>query len=194
MSEGVPQDDGDSEDTAAMAALAAGDDSALARLAARWAGRLTAFLTRLTGDPATADDLAQETFVRIFRSRATWRHGARFHPWLFSIAANLARRHHRFRRRHPEVLQAEPSPGEADPAPDPAAAAAAAERAAAVRSAVLALPHDLRAAVILTTWESMTQADAAEALGVTTKAIEHRTAKARELLRRRLTPWLETGA
>ena len=194
MSPGLPPEDGDTEDTAAMAALAGGDDAALARLTARWAGRLTAFLTRLTGDPATADDLAQETFVRIFRARSSWRPGARFNPWLFSIAANLARRHHRFRRRHPEILQAEPSLGEVDPAPDPAVAATSAERAAAVRAAVLTLPHDLRAAVILTTWEGMTQADAAEALGVTIKALEHRTAKARELLRRRLASWLETGA
>ena len=58
-----------------------------------------AFCRRLTGAHQSADDLAQETFVRIYQHRARFRAGARFSTWMFQIALNLARSRARWRRR-----------------------------------------------------------------------------------------------
>jgi RNA polymerase sigma factor (sigma-70 family) len=114
------------------------------------------------------------------------------------IAANLARNHHRWRTRHPNVsLDAESgatgvSIGDVLPASDPApdSAAVATERAAAVRAAVERLPSDMREVVILCEWEDLSAAEAAAILGTTPKAIDNRLYRARNLLRDRLKKWL----
>jgi len=183
-----PQDDGPS-DTALMDALAAGHDHALDALMERWAPRIHAFLLRMTGSPTHAADLAQETFVRIFLRRSSWKQGSAFQPWILQIAGNLARNHFRWSSRHPsdagDSLETLP-----DQSADPATAAELADRASAVRHAVLALPPDLREAIILTTYEGLTHEEAAAAAATSPKTIEHRVRRARDLLRRNLAPWI----
>jgi RNA polymerase sigma-70 factor (ECF subfamily) len=171
-----------------MARLAAGEDRALDELMARWSARLISFLVRLTGDHATACDLAQETFVRIYQSRDRFRSGGTFGAFLFQIAANLARNHARWRHRHPEVsMEEEPMPEPADDAHGaPDRVAESDETAAAVRSAVLALPEDLRQPLVLSVYEGRNQDEIAEILGCTRKAVEMRVYRARQILRGQL--------
>jgi len=83
----------DARDRADMERLAAGQDAALNDLMERHATRLFHFLCRMVGNEDDANDLAQETFVRVFRARASFRTGEKFSTWLFTIAANLARNH-----------------------------------------------------------------------------------------------------
>ena len=91
-----------------MERLAAGHDAALNDLMERHATPVFHFLCRMVGNEDDANDLAQETFVRVFRARASFRPGEKFSTWLFTIAANLARNHFRWRSRHPNVsLEAE---------------------------------------------------------------------------------------
>lgn len=183
-----PQDEGPI-DTDLMDALASGHDDALNRLMERWAPRIHAFLLRMTGNPTLAADLAQETFVRLFLRRSSWQPGSAFQPWILQIAANLARNHFRWSSRHPtetgDSLETLP-----DPAADPATAAELSDRASAVRSAVLALPPELREAMVLTTYEGLTHQEAAAAADTSPKTIEHRVRRARDLLRRSLAPWI----
>jgi RNA polymerase sigma-70 factor (ECF subfamily) len=183
-----PQDEGPT-DTGLMDALASGNDHALDPLMERWAPRVHAFLLRMTGNPTHAADLAQETFVRLFLRRSSWNKGSAFQPWILQIAANLARNHLRWSSRHPsdsgDSLDTLP-----DHSADPATAAELADRASAVRSAVLALPTDLREAIILTTYEGLTHQEAAAAADTSPKTIEHRVRRARDLLRRSLAPWI----
>jgi RNA polymerase sigma-70 factor (ECF subfamily) len=73
-----------------MARLQAGDEAALGELLERWRGRLFAFLARRTGATA-AEDLFQETWLRVVRARASYDPGRRFSTWLFQIANNLCR-------------------------------------------------------------------------------------------------------
>ena len=189
----------DARDRADMEYLIAGRDAALNDLMERHATPVFHFLCRMVGNEDDANDLAQETFVRVFRARASFRTSEKFSAWLFTIAANLARNHFRWRSRHPNVsLEAEI--GEAEqktlgstlPSNDlaPNEQALTAERAEAVRTAVSKLPEDLREAIVLCEWEELSVADAAAILETTPKAMESRLYRARQILRERLKQWL----
>jgi RNA polymerase sigma-70 factor (ECF subfamily) len=185
-------------DRADMERLAAGHDAALSDLMDRHATPLFHFLCRMLGNEDDANDLAQETFVRVFRARVSFRTNEKFSTWLYTIAANLARNQFRWRSRHPNVsLEAEtPETGQTldsmIPAggPAPHEQALATERAAAVRAAVGKLPEDLREAIVLCEWEERSVAEAAVILETTPKAVESRLYRARQILRERLKSWL----
>jgi len=138
----------DARDRADMERLIAGHDAALNDLMERHATTVFHFLCRMVGSEDDANDLAQETFVRVFRSCKSFRVNEKFSSWLFTIAANLARNHFRWRARHPtlsldaENAETEQTLGSTLPASSPAPndEALAAERAAAVRLAVSKLP------------------------------------------------------
>jgi len=186
----------DVEDAADMARLAAGHDVALDALMERHAGPVFGFLCRFVQDEESANDLAQETFVRIYRHRGEFRAGQRFSPWLFTIAANLARNHLRSRSRRPEVPLEDPAhpvklPADFRPSPDEEAQQV--ERWAAVRTAVAELPPELREAVALCELDDRPLAEAALVTGTTVKAIESRLYRARQQLRQRLARWLATA-
>ena len=189
---------GDALDRADMARLAAGQDAALNDLMERHATPVFHFLCRMVGNEDDANDLAQETFARVFRAAASFRPGEKFSTWLFTIAANLARNHFRWRSRHPNVsLEAETGDSEQSlgstlPANEPAPneQALAAERAEAVRVAVGKLPEDLREAIVLCEWEELSVAEAAKILETTPKGVESRLYRARQILRERLKAWL----
>ncbi len=188
----------DTQDRADMERLTAGHDAALNDLMERHALPVFHFLCRMAGNEDDANDLAQETFVRVFRARASFRPGEKFSTWLFTIAANLARNHFRWRSRHPNVsLEAETGDtgqtlGSTLPASDPAPSeqALVTERARAVRAAVAKLPEDLREAMVLCEWEELSMAEAAAILETTPKAVESRLYRARQILREKLKSWL----
>ena len=83
---------GEAQELEAMRLLAEGNDAALNALMEDWSPRVTAMLYRMTGNPAVASDLAQETFVRLYQTCRRFRPGNATRPfstWLFGIAANL---------------------------------------------------------------------------------------------------------
>jgi RNA polymerase sigma-70 factor, ECF subfamily len=190
--------DGDAHDRTDMERLVAGHDAALNDLMERHATPVFHFLCRMLGNEDDANDLAQETFVRVFRARDSFRINEKFSTWLYTIAANLARNHFRWRSRHRNVSLEAESPetgqtlGSTLPASEPAPneQALAAERAAAVRGAVGRLPEDLRAAMVLCEWEERSVGEAAAILETTPKAVESRLYRARQILRERLKSWL----
>jgi len=188
----------DAQDRADMQRLASGHDAALNDLMERHAQPMFHFLYRMLGNEEDANDLAQEAFVRVFQHRANFKPDARFSTWLYTIAGNLARNHHRWRSRHPNVSLDAPTseseqtlseilPGK-DASPDYEAAKA--ERGQAVRAAVDMLPPEMREAIILCEWEELTMNDAAEVLSTTAKAVESRLYRARKLLRESLAAWV----
>jgi RNA polymerase sigma-70 factor (ECF subfamily) len=186
--------DADAHDHADMERLAAGHDAALNDLMERHGTPLFHFLSRMVGNEEDANDLAQETFVRVFKSRHSFRRGEKFSTWAYTIAANLARNHFRWRSRHPNI-SLETETGESEktlasslPAndPPPNEQTVAAERATTVREAVSKLPEDLREAIVLCEWEERSVAEAAAILAATPKAIESRLYRARQILRQQL--------
>ena len=179
-------------DEALMARLGAGHDSALNPLIERWEIPLRRFLFRYLQNEAEATDLAQEVFVKVYQNRHRFAAGVQFSPWLFTIAANLARNQARWRRRHPTESFGEdgPSSWENETALrddlTPADRADAGERSRAVRDAIAELPPDLRTAVLLFEYERMPQAEIGKVLACSPKAVETRLYRARQALRKSL--------
>ncbi|MBL9139827.1 MAG: RNA polymerase sigma factor [Verrucomicrobiales bacterium] len=195
-------------DRADMDRLVAGQETALNRLMERHGGRLYAYLVRLLQDEGEAEDLAQETFVRIYEHRTRFDHKGSFRTWMFAIAGNLVRDRFRWRMRHPETPLETPTddlpagpvhdarhPNLTDPQRSPDAAALGVERVQAVQEAIAALPPDLRMPLLLAEFEERSHAEIATILECTPKAVEMRLYRARLQLRQHLHRWLaeETG-
>jgi RNA polymerase sigma-70 factor (ECF subfamily) len=182
-----------------MARLRDGDDLALNELMARWQQPLASYLMRFCGNEATALDLAQDTFVRVYEARARYDTRGKFATWLYTIAGNLARNSHRWQQRHPSVSLDAPSDENGgtlathlpDAAPAPDESADADERAHAVRAAIAELPEDQRTIVLLSEYEDRSHADIAAVLTCTPKAVETRLYRARQTLREKLSRWLK---
>jgi RNA polymerase sigma-70 factor (ECF subfamily) len=194
---GTDKVDTTEQDLADMKRLAAGHDAALDGLMERHAGHLFQFLFRMVGDEEEANDLAQESFVRVYRHRQNY-NGGKFTTWLYTIAGNLARGEFRRRSRHPNVSlewESEISGGKlADTLPDrgssPSENLEAGERNRAVREAVDALPVELKEAIVLCEWQELSAAEAASVLNTTSRGIESKVYRARKLLREALGKWI----
>lgn len=185
------------DDTELMRRVQTGDEAALGTLMQRWELPVKSVIGRLVFNTSEAEELAQETFVRLWQQREKFRREAAFRPWLFSIAINLARNRLRWWRRRPGVALEDwnevekPAAGESHLEGELAAARLERqERGAAVREAVAALPADLREALVLFEYEGWSHAEIATALGCSTKAVETRIHRAREKLRKPLAKWL----
>ena len=179
-------------DAADMARLCAGGSEALDALMQRHQTRLLHWLIRLTGSEASAEDTAQDSFVRVFEKRHQFKPGAKFSNWLYTIAANLVRDAKRSEARHPHLsLESASSAGGndalsnrlVDSAPDPAQACETEERALAVRHAIAVLAEDMRIALTLAEYEDCSMADIAEITRSSIKAVESRLYRARKELR-----------
>ena len=172
-------------DHAAMARLCAGDDLALNEIMERWKRPLTSYLCRWIGHEHEAVDLAQETFVRIYENRRTYRPDGKFSSWLWTIAANLARNQKRWHARHPQVpLELEPDLPAAASTPDQSILQR--ELTRRIQAAVQELPGDLRTAFLLFESEGQTYDDIAVIAGCSRKAVETRLYRARHMLREKL--------
>lgn len=173
-------DESETSDDSLILRLAGGDDTAFALLLDRHLGMIHRLAWRLLGDRAEAEDVAQESFLRLWNNAAAWRVGeAGLKSWLYRVAFNLC--HDRLRRRR-LVLMDEP-PESVDPAPRPGEAMVEDERGAAVRRALDSLPERQRAALILSYYEEMSQAEAARLLEISEEALESLLARGRRKLR-----------
>jgi RNA polymerase sigma factor, sigma-70 family len=184
----------DALDRQDMERLASGHDTALNDLMTRHAQWLFHYLIRQLRDESDAEDLAQETFVRVFQHRQKFNPTHRFSTWLYTIATNLVRDRQRWRTRHPQVsLDAENESTGGDlkdklptTGATPEEKLIGGERAAAVRAAIAKLPEDLRTVILLFEYEEQSQQEIAAVLNCTPKAVEMRLYRARQELRERL--------
>lgn len=177
------------DDPELMRRVQAGDTAAFGRLMDEWELPVKRLLARLVQNAADAEELAQETFVRVWRQRARYRTDAPFRPWLFAIALNLGRNRLRWWRRRPQVsLEAwTEAGGEArSEQPEASELLERRERMDAVRAAIAALPAGLREVIVLFQYEELSQREIALAVGLTEKAVESRLYRARSELRARL--------
>jgi RNA polymerase sigma-70 factor, ECF subfamily len=183
----------DIPDSDLMSRLANGEDDALDALMRRWGDRVISFLYRMTGRRDVAADLAQETFVRLYQARSRYKPSGNFSTWLFAIATNLGRNHARWLRRHPTVSMddgecaassAITEPQDTAHAPD--GMAIGNEITQTVNQAIMDLPLDLREALTLFIHEDLGHAEISNILGCSTKAVETRIYRARQILKQRL--------
>ncbi|HVW36656.1 MAG TPA: sigma-70 family RNA polymerase sigma factor [Pirellulales bacterium] len=181
-----------------------GSAAAFEELMLRYQSRLVTVLEHLVGRRGQAEDLAQEVFLRVYRSRERYTPGARFSTWLFTIANNVAlnAKRSRSRRREVNVKPAESGALGAAPLEQMVQAASGqmptrqldkAELRDVVRLAISTLSERQRMAVLLSKFEEMSYADIGAAMDMTPQAIKSLLSRARENLRTALEPYLERG-
>lgn len=141
-----------------------GDTAALAALYRAFAPPVRAYLRRLLGDDAAADDVLHETFLQLLEGRGRYRAQGRFRPWLFAVAANAARDHRR-RLGSRERLAGHLSAHEQPPAPAPDEALARGEILRLVESLLDDLPPDYAAAFHLRVREGFSYREIAAMTG-----------------------------
>ncbi|MFP6630520.1 MAG: sigma-70 family RNA polymerase sigma factor [Myxococcota bacterium] len=179
------------EDIELMLALGRGDDAAFDVLFSRWGGRLVGYLQRMVSDLATAEELAQEAFLRVYRAREGYAAASRFSTWLYRIATNLAlnelRRPAR-RRPHASTDDEEAPLTLVSPGPGPESSAEARLAVGDLSTELERLPERQRMALWLSAVEGQSYAEVAEALGTTDKSVKSLVHRARSTLAARLTP------
>ena len=170
-------------DDALMRRVGAGDAGAFQMLVDVHAKRPHRIAWRMLGDASEAEDVAQEAFLRLWKDAPRWNaQGSGVGAWLARVATNLCL--DRLRRR--ARLSDEEVPDRADPAPLADEAIGAGQDRTRVRVALDALPERQRAAVVLTYYEDLPNAEAAAVLDMNIKAFESLLLRARHALKERL--------
>ena len=139
---------------------------------------------RFLGDATAAEDVAQDVFLQLFRSAATYRPKASFTTWLYTITRNACYSELRRRGRKP-LLFDEQAAGD-PPAPDTPDSLEQAELQRAVKSAIASLPQGQRMAVILRRYEQLSYEQIAEVMGATESAVKSLLHRSRETLKEKL--------
>lgn len=182
-SEGVGAPDAGEADGTLMQRVAEGDADALAIIADRHTPMLFGIAWRMQGDAAEAEDVVQEVLVKVWVSAKGWSPvGGGLGGWLRRIATNLCLD----RKRRTKFVADGEVPDRADDTPAADAIIDEQRRAAGIASAMQQLPDRQRAAIVLTYYEGVSNAEAAAALGVGVKALESLLVRARQGLSRSL--------
>jgi RNA polymerase sigma-70 factor (ECF subfamily) len=188
-------------DVRLMVQVRADVPGAFEALVDRYQNRLVGILFHLVGSRDEAEDLCQEVFLRVYKARKGYRPKAKFATWLFTIANNLALNHLRGKGRNPSpagggttVSQSlSPMAKLEGREGTPSAQMRQAELSDLVREALEVLNEDQKMAVLLNKFEEMSYAEIAAIMGRSPAAIKSLLARARNQLRERLEPYLQTG-
>jgi RNA polymerase sigma-70 factor (ECF subfamily) len=183
----------DAEDQEAIRAVRAGDREAFRRLVDRHSGSVFNLAYRMTGNAADAEDLTQESFLQAFARLQDFRLGARFHPWIYTIALNLCRSHLRRRSlsrwlwpaRSDEPARSAPREPPAR-SPDPEQELLAREAELRLRGAIQGLPARYREVFVLRQAQGLSYEEIASVLGLPLGTVEVRLFRARRRLLRSL--------
>lgn len=177
-------------DLSLVQALLLGEDKALNVLMDRHREGLFRFVLRHVHNEADALELAMETFVRAYFNIGKFRPAAKFATWLYHIALNLCRDHLRSRAHRDSLqtasidslIQEGEDPGMVVTARGPNHKTERREELEALEKAISELPEELKNPFILTVLEDRPQAETAELLGISLKAVEMKVYRARKLL------------
>ncbi|HUJ32020.1 MAG TPA: sigma-70 family RNA polymerase sigma factor [Candidatus Acidoferrum sp.] len=182
-------------DVQLMLDVKAGDDESFALLLRRYRTPLVNFLYRMVRDTATAEDLAQEVFLRVYRARKQYSPSAKFTTWMFRIATNLALNSIRDNRYH-QMETSIDAPADEDSAPLELPARemridehmVERDRSDFIRRVVSSLPEKQRVAVLLHKYEEMDYGEIAKILDCSESALKSLLFRAYETLRVQLAP------
>jgi len=188
--------------TALMLRVRDGDAAAFAELVAAWQDRLVTLFLHHTGDHATAEDLAQEVFLRVYRARASYLPTAKFTTWIHTIANNVSSdlRQRAYRRRERGVPVTAAASSSAIGLDHLAVAASGlmpsrladhGELKAVVQEAIAALPDRQRMAVLLAKFEQCSHEEIAAAMQLSVPAVKSLLFRARDQLRSTLAAYME---
>ena len=175
-----------------------GERGAFDLLVLRYQHKVVKLVARLLRDPAEAEDVAQEAFVKAYRAINSFRGDSAFYTWLYRIAVNTARNTMASRQRRPLDYEADLNESEQSAVESrmrhgdtPEAAALSEEIHRTVNGAIEALPEDLRTAIILREVEGLSYEEIAEAMECPVGTVRSRIFRAREAIDRSLKPLLD---
>jgi len=175
-----------------------GERGAFDLLVLRYQHKVVKLVARLLRDPAEAEDVAQEAFVKAYRAIGSFRGDSAFYTWLYRIAVNTARNTMASRQRRPVDYEADLSESQQSAVESrmrdldtPEAAALTDEIHRTVNRAVEELPEDLRTAIILREIEGLSYEEIAEAMDCPVGTVRSRIFRAREAIDRNLKPLLD---
>jgi RNA polymerase sigma-70 factor, ECF subfamily len=179
-------------DTALMICVQRDDASSFGALLSRNRNVVVQYLARVVQNQAIADELAQDVFVRVYRSRHTYAPTAKFSTWLYRITTNVALNYFRDEQKHQNHIRLDMHDGERvrrevhDQTPLIDDRLVGEEEAGQIRRAIRSLPPKQRAAVIMHKYEEMDYIEIATVLGCTPSAVKALMFRAYETLRGRL--------
>jgi RNA polymerase sigma-70 factor (ECF subfamily) len=183
------------DDAAIMLELRAGNMDAFDILLAKYRKPIIHFMYRMVHNQAVAEELAQEVFLRVYRSRETYRAEARFSTWLYRIATNLGVNHARDTKRERSastIYLDEPdaetgtTPDVADSTPGAEANLLSRERMNAIRKHVMALPDRQKTAVLMHKYEGLDYKQIGDVLKLSESATKSLLFRAYQTLRDKL--------
>ena len=181
------------EDALLMCRVRDGDDEAFAELFARWRVAMVRFAVRFVGNQDRGEELAQDVFLKIYRARARYVPREAFRAYIFRVATNHCLNEvRRAEYRSPRIAVEEMAQEPADEHGISAEELVQADRVQqAVRAAVVALPPQQRAALLLQREQGLGLADIAETLETTVSAVKSLLTRARRSLTESLAPLME---
>ena len=188
-------DFGEVDDATIMLELRAGNMAAFDFLLQKYRKPIIHFMFRMVHNQAVAEELAQEVFLRVYRSRETYRAEARFSTWLYRIATNLGVNHARDTRQERSVAtiyldetdsETGSTPDVSDSTPGAEAAMLRRERMNAIREVVLELPERQRMAVLMHKYEEMDYKQIGDVLKLSESATKSLLFRAYQTLREKL--------
>ena len=189
-------------DAVLMLRVKRGDRAAFVTLVEKYKQPLFSFVFRTLRDETETEDVAQNTFLQVWKSRARYERTAKFTTWLFTIARNLCLNEIRRRSRHPAESLEETHP-EHDDQPSrqyedkqiflPTENALHSELAKKIEEALAELPENQRTAILLCRQDEVSYEEIAEILGCSLSATKSVIHRGRETLKEKLKPYLQTG-
>ena len=172
-----------------MARVREGDMEALRLLVEKHQARIIGTISKMLGSDAESEDLAQQVFIRVWKSAPRYKPTAKFTTWLFRITRNLVFNELRRKRHFADQAEEIPEPTErADKEPDQVLLGE--ELQLAIQDAINRLPESQRMAIILRRYEEMPYEEIAKVMGTTVPAVKSILFRARAELRERLAKYL----
>jgi RNA polymerase sigma-70 factor (ECF subfamily) len=186
----------DAEDVRLMQLVAGGDTAAFEQLIERHQTLVAGTVARMLGSNSDVEDIAQQVFIRVWKSAGRYVARAKFTTWLLKITRNLVFNEMRRAKRHPHLpVQIDPE-AEEMPLKDEATAAPDAtllqvELQAEIEKAIMLLPDTQRMALVLRRYEELSYEEIADVLDLSVPAVKSLLFRARTELRERLKDYLE---
>lgn len=181
-----------------IARVQKGQRKAFDELVTRYKGRLYSFILRMVRDPTTAEELAQETLIRVYVHAEKYREIARFSTWVFTIATNLVRNRMRRRSRRPRLLSLNPTPEDdempldpPDPRADPSQAIEREELSRLINLATSKIPEKYRIPFLLREVDQLTYEEIQQVTGLKLGTVRSRINRARTRFRQLIKPLLK---
>ena len=185
-------------DAQLMLEVKGGDESAFATLVSRFQDRVLGLAYRYLGDRSSAEDLAQEAFLRVYKARERYEPRAKFSTWLYRIVVNLCLNELRWRKGRKAIalsISTETSSNlnieMADQSvPDPIHRLENQELAVKIKEIIVGLPENQRIAILLNKYEGLSYQEVAESMDTSVMAVKSLLTRARVKIKERLLPYL----